>query len=134
MNKLIIIVASLALFVSSCKKCDPPVTPVDMSNTTWKGLSTVAGLNLTDREFNLIFNADGTLSGSLVNGSSFAIKGTWNKTPSSNLVRLFFTLASVTGEYVGQATLSTDNSKLEGGIGTNATTPATNLTFNVSKL
>ncbi|MFM6926353.1 MAG: hypothetical protein ACKOU7_12680, partial [Ferruginibacter sp.] len=58
---------------------------------------------------------------------------TWNLTPNSTTVRLFFALASVSGSYIGQATLTTNNTKLESGIATNATTPSANLNFTVTK-
>jgi len=48
-------------------------------------------------------------------------------------VRIFFTLATVSGSYVGQATLTTNNTKLESGIATNATMPSANLNFTDTK-
>lgn len=127
-------ITMIALFTSSCKKsCPDPVTPPDLSNTTWNGTANVPGLSLANKPWVLIFNADGTLGGSFTNGSSFAVNGTWNLTPNSSTVRLFFTLASVSGSYIGQATLTTNNTKLEGGIATNATTPSANLNFTATK-
>ena len=134
MKKIFLIVITIILFANSCKKSDPaPTPPVDLSATTWNGLANVPGLTLADKPFKLIFNADGTLGGSLTNGSNFAIAGTWNLTPNSTTVRLFFTLASVAGNYVGQATLTTNNTKMESGIATNATSPSANLNFTVTK-
>lgn len=133
MKKLFLLAISFALFASSCKKSDTPVPPVDLSGTTWNGLVNVPGLGLSNKAFVLTFNADGTLSGSLTNGSSFALTGTWNLTPNSTTVRLFFTLATVSGSYVGQATLTTNNTKMESGIATNATSPSANLNFTVTK-
>lgn len=127
-------ITMIALFTSSCKKsCPDPVTPPDLSNTTWTGTANVPGLSLANKPWVLIFNADGTLGGSFTNGSSFAVNGTWNLTPNSSTVRLFFTLASVSGSYIGQATLTTNNTKMESGIATNATTPSANLNFTVTK-
>ncbi len=127
-------ITMIALFTSSCKKsCPDPVTPPDLSNTTWNGTANVPGLSLANKPWVLIFNADGTLGGSFTNGSSFAVNGTWNLTPNSSTVRLFFTLASVSGSYIGQATLTTNNTKMESGIATNATTPSANLNFTVTK-
>lgn len=126
--------ASVALFGSSCKKsCPDPVTPPDLSGTHWTGTANVPGLGLSDRPFVLNFNADGTLTGSLTNGSSFALNGTWNLTPNTSTVRLFFTLATVSGSYIGQGTLTTNNTKLESGSATNATTPSANLNFTTTK-
>ena len=136
MKKLFLVaITSLALFASSCKKSspDPVPAPPDLGNTTWTGTANVPGLSLTNRPFVLNFNADGTLGGSLTNGSSFAINGTWNLTPSSTTVRIFFTLATVSGSYIGQATLTTSNTKLESGMATNATMPSANLNFTVTK-
>jgi hypothetical protein len=133
MKKIFLFAMTLVFFTSSCKKSDPVTPPLDLSTTTWNGLANVPGLSLSDRPFVLTFNADGTLTGSLTNGSPFAIKGSWNLTPNSTTVRLFFTLASVNGSYVGQATLTTNNTKMESGIATNTTTPASNLNFTVTK-
>jgi hypothetical protein len=135
MKKLFLVaIASVALFVSACKKsCPEPVTPPDLSGTTWTGTANVPGLSLTDRPFVLTFSSNGTLTGSLTNGSAFAINGTWNLTPNSTTVRLFFTLATVSGSYVGQATLTTNNTKLESGVATNATMPSANLNFTTTK-
>jgi hypothetical protein len=135
MKKLFLVaITSMALLASSCKKDSPaPIPPPDLSNTTWTGTANVPGLSLANRPFVLNFNADGTLGGSLTNGSSFAINGTWNLTPNSTTVRIFFTLATVSGSYVGQATLTTNNTKLESGIATNATMPSANLNFTVTK-
>jgi hypothetical protein len=117
MKKLFLVaITSLALFASSCKKDSPdPVPPPDLSNTTWTGTANVPGLSLTNRPFVLNFNA------------------AWNLTPNSTTVRIFFTLATVSGSYVGQATLTTNNTKLESGIATNATMPSANLNFTVTK-
>ncbi len=136
MKKLFLVaIASLALFVSSCKKddCPAPVIPPDLSGTTFTGTANVPGLSLANKAWVLNFNADGTLSGSFTNGSSFAVNGTWNLTPNTTTVRLFFTLATVSGSYIGQATLTTNNTKLESGIATNATSPSANLNFTVTK-
>lgn len=135
MKKLLLAaITSIALFASSCKKdCPEPVTPPDLSGTTWNGTANVPGLGLSNRPFVLTFNSDGTLAGSLTNGSSFALNGTWNLTPNTTTVRLFFTLATVAGSYVGQATLTTNNTKLESGSATNATTPSANLNFTTTK-
>lgn len=127
-------IASLTLLATSCKKDDPdPVPPTNLSGTTWTGLVNVPGLSLTDRPFVLTFNADGTLSGSLTNGSTFTLAGSWNLVPYSTTVRLFFTLQTVTGNYTGQATLTTNNTKMESGTATNVTTPSANLNFTVTK-
>lgn len=127
-------ITMIALFTSSCKKsCPDPVTPPDLSGTTWTGTANVPGLGLTNRPFVLNFNADGTLTGSLTNGSSFALNGTWNLTPNTTTVRLFFTLATVSGSYIGQAVLTTNNTKLDSGTATNATTPSANLNFTTTK-
>ena len=136
MKKLFLVaITSMALLASSCKKSSPdPVTPPpDLGGTTWSGTANVPGLSLTNKPWVLIFNADGTLGGSFTNGSSFAVNGTWNLTPNSTTVKIFFTLASVAGSYVGQGTLTTNNTKLESGIATNATTPSANLNFTVNK-
>ena len=127
-------ITMIALFTSSCKKsCPDPVTPPDLSGTTWTGTANVPGLGLTNRPFVLNFNADGTLGGSLTNVSSFALNGTWNLTPNTTTVRLFFTLATVSGSYIGQAVLTTNNTKLDIGTATNATTPSANLNFTTTK-
>jgi hypothetical protein len=136
MKKLFLLaVTATALFASSCKKsCPAPAAPPpDLGGTTWTGTANVPGLSLTNKPFVLTFNADGTLSGSFTNGSSFALAGTWNLTPNTTTVRLFFTLATVSGNYIGQAVLTTNNTKLESGIATNATTPSANLNFTTTK-
>ena len=136
MKKLFLVaIASIALFASSCKKNapEPAAPPPDLSGTTWTGTTDVPGLSLTNRPFVLTFNANGTLSGTLTNGSSFALAGTWNLTPNTATVRLFFTLATVSDSYVGQANLTNNNTKLESGVATNATTPSANLNFTTTK-
>ena len=135
MKKLFLVaVTALALFSSSCKKdCPAPVVPPDLSGTTFTGTANVPGLSLANKPWVLIFNADGTLGGSFTNGASFAVAGTWNLTPNSTTVRIFFTLVSVGGSYIGQATLTTNNTKLEGGVATNATSPTANLNFTATK-
>lgn len=135
MKKFIVMaLAAVALFTGACKKSSPdPVSPPDLSNTTWTGTANAPGLSLANKAFVLIFNADGTLGGSFTNGSSFALAGTWNLTPNSSTVHLFFTLVTVSGSYVGQGTLTTNNTKLESGVATNATTPSANLNFTVTK-
>lgn len=136
MKKIFLLAFAVVLIASSCKKSDDtPAGPtaVDLSGTTWNGLANVPGLSLSNKPFVLTFNADGTLAGSLTNGSSFALNGTWNLTPSSTTVHLFFTLQTVSGSYVGQGTLTTNNTKLESGTATNATTPSANLNFSVTK-
>ena len=132
MKKILLLAFSIAILsTTSCKK--DTVEPVDLSGTTWNGFANVPGLSLSNKAFVLTFNADGTLGGSFTNGSSFALQGTWNLTPKSSTVRLFFTLASVSGNYVGQATLTTNNTKMESGVATNVTSPSANLDFTVSK-
>jgi hypothetical protein len=106
---------------------------MNMAGTTWNGLVNVPGLGLSGKPLILIFNADGTLGGSLTNGAAFAIAGTWNLIPGSSLVRMFYTIVTVAGSYVGQATLNADNTKLESGTGTNATSPTANLNFTATK-
>jgi hypothetical protein len=136
MKKLLLVtITAVALFASSCKKddCPAPVVPPDLSGTTFTGTANVPGLSLTNRPFVLNFNADGTLGGSLTNGAPFMITGTWNLTPNSTTVRLFFTLQTVAGSYIGQATLTTNNTKLESGVATNATSSAANLNFTATK-
>ncbi|MFN8277225.1 MAG: hypothetical protein U0T84_07070 [Chitinophagales bacterium] len=134
MKKFMYFTCALMLIISSCKKTET-VTPtaVDLSGTTWNGTANVPGLSLSNKPFVLTFNADGTLVGSFTNGTSFALNGSWNLTPNSTVVHLFFTLASVSGSYVGQATLTTNNTKMESGVATNATSPTTNLNFTVAR-
>lgn len=133
-NFIVIAITAVALFTGACKKTETVyVSPPDLSNTTWTGTANVPGLSLSNKPFTLIFNADGTLGGAFVNGSSFAVAGTWNLTPNSSTVHLFFTLVSVSGSYVGQGTLTTNNTKIESGVATNATTPSANLNFTVTK-
>jgi hypothetical protein len=136
MKKLILVaITSMALFASSCKKScpEPAAPPPDLGGTTFTGTANVPGLSLANKVWVLNFNADGTLGGSFTNGSSFAVNGTWNLTPNSTTVRLFFTLATVSGSYIGQATLTTNNTKLESGVATNATSPSANLNFTCTK-
>jgi hypothetical protein len=138
MKKLLLGFITIMLFATACKKTecpDPPVVipPVNLSGTTWNGLANVPGVSLTNKPFVLTFNGDGTLSGNLTNGTPFAINGTWNLTPNSTTVKIFFTLATVTGNYIGQGTLNSNNTKLESGIATNVTSPTYNLNFAVTK-
>jgi hypothetical protein len=124
------------LFAGSCKKScpEPAAAPPDLGGTTWNGTANVPGISLSNKPWVLTFNADGTLGGSFTNGGSFAVAGTWNLTPNSSTVRIFFTMVSVGGSYIGQATLTTNNTKLESGVATNATTPLANLNFTATKV
>lgn len=133
MKKFFILAMTVTLFLSSCSKKDTTPPPVNLSGTTWTGLVNVPGLSLANKAFVLTFNSDGTLTGSLTNGSSFALTGTWNLIPYSPTVHIFFTLATVTGAYIGQGTLTTNNTKLESGVATNVTSPSANLNFSVTK-
>ena len=134
MKKLFLIATSaVLLFASACKKSDPTPAAFDLSGSTYTGTANVPGLSLTNRPFVLTFNADGTLSGSLTNGSAFLIAGTWNLAPYATTVHLFFTLQTVSGSYVGSGTLTTSNTKIESGVATNATMPSANLNFTVTK-
>jgi hypothetical protein len=139
MKKLFLFAITIALLASSCKKTDCPaplviVPPVEMSGTTWNGLANFPGLTLANVPMVIIFNSNGTLGGSITNaGSSFAIAGSWNLTPSSTSVKMFFTIVSVGGSYLGQATLNGTNTKLESGTATNATAPTANMNFVVTK-
>jgi hypothetical protein len=135
MKKLFVFIIAVSALFASCKKDDCPAPPVymNMAGTTWTGTSNFPGLGLSNLVTVFTFNADGTLGGSVTSGGSFAIAGSWNLTPSSNVVRMNYTIVSVTGVYVGQGTLTTNNTKLESGTGTNATTPTSNMTFTATK-
>jgi hypothetical protein len=133
MKKILLLALSAFLFFASCKKSDTTPPPFDPAGTTWTGTANVPGLSLSNKPFVLTFNADGTLTGSFTNGSSFAVAGTWNLRPNNVTMHIYFTLATVSGPYIGQATLTTNNTKLESGVATNATTPSANLNFTVTK-
>lgn len=133
MKKILLFAALTFTLLGACKKSDTTPPPFDPAGTTWTGTANVPGLSLTNRPFVLIFNADGTLGGSLTNGSSFAINGTWNLRPNNVTMHIYFTLATVSGPYIGQATLTTNNTKFDSGVATNATTPSANLNFTVTK-
>lgn len=133
MKKILLLALSAFLFFTSCKKSDTTPPPFDPAGSTWTGTANVPGLSLSNKAFVLTFNADGTLTDSFTNGSSFALTGTWNLRPNNVTMHIFFTLASVSGSYVGQGTLTTNNTKLESGVATNATTPSANLNFTVTK-
>jgi hypothetical protein len=138
MKNLFLGLITMTLFFTACKKteCPTPVTPtppLNLSGSTWNGFANIPAIPLSNRPFVLTFNADGTLTGSLTNGNTFALSGSWNLTPYSTSVKLFFTIVSANGNYVGQGTLTTDNTKIESGTATNATTPAANLTFALTK-
>jgi hypothetical protein len=134
MKKLLLAAVLFTTVFASCKKesCPAPVPPVNMAGTTWNGTISFPGLALNNLPLVLIFNADGTMAGSVTNGSSYAIAGTWNLVPNSSTVRMFFTIVSVSGNYTAQATLTTNNTKLESGSGTN-TTATYNCTFTATK-
>ncbi|MFN8309876.1 MAG: hypothetical protein U0T73_07930 [Chitinophagales bacterium] len=134
MKNLLSISLLFVLFISSCKKTETVTPPFDLSGTSWTGTSNVPGLSLSDKPFKLMFHDDGTLTGSFTNsGTDFALNGTWNLRPNATTVHIYFTLASVSGSYIGQATLTTNNTKLESGYANNATTPSANLVFTVTK-
>ena len=112
-------ISVLLLFFSSCKKDSTTVvTPVDLSNTTWTCSTTVNAIPVTQT---YIFNANGTLSGSTVStGGTFAMAGTWSKTPNSSIVYMYFTIVTVPGSYTAQGTLNSTNNKIESGTATNS--------------
>ncbi|MGB4844123.1 MAG: hypothetical protein WBP16_06645 [Ferruginibacter sp.] len=134
MKKLFLISAVMLLAFASCKKdCPAPVENYNMSGTTWTGTYIIPGLAITNQPMNLSFSSAGTLSGNLMNGGTFNIAGTWNLVPGSTTVNLFFTVVTVSGSYVSQATLTTNNTKLESGVMTNATSPTANGTFSLTR-
>jgi hypothetical protein len=136
MKKFLLAMVLFTAAFASCKKDDCPAPPVymNMAGTTWTGTSNFPGLSLSGLATTFIFNTDGTLGGSVTNGgSNFAVAGSWNLTPNSNVVRMFYTIVSVAGSYTGQATLANNNTRLESGSGTNPTTPTGNMNFVVNK-
>jgi hypothetical protein len=133
--KKVFLIAVIALITSaSCKKdeCPAPTVYMNMSGTTWNGMAAFPGLSL-NLPIVLTFNADGTLTGNVTNGATFAIAGSWNLVPSSTVVRMNYTIVSVSGSYVAQGTLTTNNTKLESGNGTNTANPTANMTFTATK-
>lgn len=127
------VIASLTLLATSCKK-DAPVSPTDLSGTTWTGTVNVPGFSYVDLPFVLNFYENGIMTGSLNNaGAENAIGGTWEIIPNSTTVKLFFGLQTIPGTYTGRATLTSNNTKMESGIAVNTTTPLANLNFKITK-
>lgn len=123
--------AATLLFFASCKK-DDPTPPADLSNTTWNGSTTIAAIPVTQ---SYVFNANGTLSGSTTStGGTFALAGTWSKTPNSSVVYMYFTIATVPGNYSAQGTLDGTGTKIESGAATNSSDASYNYTFSLTKM
>jgi len=135
MKKLFLISAVIMLGFASCKKdCPEPVQNYNMSGSSWTGTYSIPSVPIANQPMNLSFSSTGTITGNVMNGAStFAIAGSWNLVPGSSSVNLFFTIATITGPYVSQATLTTNNTKLESGVMTNATTPIGNGTFALTR-
>ena len=131
--KHFLVAASLALIcigvLPSCKKDKTP-PPVDLSNTSWNGSGTVSTIAVM---MNVTLNSNGTITGAVVTSGNFAITGTWNKSPSSNVVNMSFSIVSVPGTYTAQATLNGSSDKLENGVGTNSTNATYNMVFSLAK-
>jgi hypothetical protein len=131
MKKLFFTFIVLTAIFSSCKKETCPVVepPVNLSGTTFKGIAIISGI--TYNPFTIVFSADGTCTVTFQGYPAFP--GTWNKTPSSSVVYLFFT-ESPTNSWKGQGTLNSTNNKLEGGTLTRTTPTVITGTFTADKL
>lgn len=123
----------IGIAATSCKK---EATPVDLSGSSWRGTMTV-GTMVYDSTV-ISFNANGKVSGTIQKSagasSTYALEGTWNKTPNSNKVYLYHTITTAPGTFDANATLNSDNTKLEGGVGVNSISPTYNYTFTCSKI
>lgn len=129
MKKLLLSFFIATIALSSCKKEDCPVVvpPPDLGGTSWSGPSTVNSISYT---MSFTLNADGTLSGAF-NPGAFTFAGSWNKTPNSSQVRIFFVQAG--NNWKGQGTLNTEANKIENGTLNQLTGGAFTGTFNVNK-
>lgn len=128
MKKYLFVSAFFFLALVSCKKDDPaPIPPVDLSSTSWSGPSTVNGINYT---MNYTLAANGTLTGGF-NSPTYPFSGSWNKTPNSNIVYIFFIQAG--NSWKGEGTLNSTNNKIENGTLNQLTGGAFTGTFNVTK-
>ncbi len=134
MKKLFLLGITVAMLaVSSCKKdCPTPAVvepPVDLSASSWSGPCTINGINYT---FTLALAADGTISGGF-NVPSFTIaSGSWNKTPNSNIVRIFFIQSG--NAWKGQGTYNATTNKIEVGTLTQTSGGSFTGTFTVTKV
>lgn len=127
----------MMLAFASCKKNSPdPVPDYNLAGTTWTGTVSIpaAPVPVVNQPMHLSFNAAGSLAGDVSNGSgTYALAGSWSLVPGTSTVNMNFTIVSVTGPYVATATLTTNNTKLETGVMTNATMPAGNGTFTLTR-
>jgi hypothetical protein len=129
MKKILIAAILFTSIFASCKKdeCPAPVVVPDLGGFSWSGPSTVNGVAYT---MSFSTAADGTLTGSF-NPGSFTFTGSWNKTPNSNVVRLFFVQAG--NNWKGQGTLNTEANKIEAGTLTQTSGGALTGVFTVTK-
>ncbi len=129
--KLTTMLCIIALMAISCAKEE---TALDLSNTTWIGTSQVSSEVYDSTVFT--FKPDGKITGIFKKTGSvsgYALAGTWNKTPNSNTVHIYHTIVTAPGTYETTATLNSDNTKLENGVGTNSDNAIYNFTFNLTK-
>jgi hypothetical protein len=129
MKKLFLAAVIFTVLATSCKKnCPEVVLPVDLSGTTFKGAAVANGVPYDP--FVIVFANDGTCT--IKFGTFGTFTGSWNKSPNSSIVYLFFT-ESATNSWKGQATLNATNDKLEGGTLTRVTPSTLAGTFTVTK-
>lgn len=137
MKFLLTLLATTALFFTSCKKDDSStnvIATVDMKGTTWSGPAKTGPGGIVNVTVELTFNADGTITGKLTSPASYDIAGTWNREANSNTVNMSFTVVSSPGAYIGKATLNAAGTKLENGTVINSANTDYNITFNLTKM
>lgn len=128
-----ILFLTIGMIATSCKK---DCTSVDLSNTKWRGTLTVNSIIFDSTV--VTFNENGKFSGTSAQsggiGTPNPFDGTWSKTPNSNKVYMHHTVLSVPGTYEATATLNSDNTKLEGGVGVNSVSSTNNYTYTYTKI
>lgn len=128
MKKLILFAITIVLFASACKKCPVPevvVPPVDLSSTSWSGPATINTLNYT---MTMALAANGNMTGTF---NTFTFAGSWNKSPNSTKVYIFFVQAG--NNWKGEGTHNSTNNKIEIGTLTQLSGGSFTGTFGITK-
>jgi hypothetical protein len=129
MKKILLAAVLFTAIFASCKKesCPVVVPPVDLGGSSWTGPCVINSINYT---MTFTLAADGTLTGGF-NSPTYPFTGSWNKTPNSNAVKLFFVQAG--NNWKGTGTLNTDGNKIETGTLNQTSGGAFTGTFTVNK-
>jgi hypothetical protein len=114
MKKILLVAVLFTALSTSCKKESSPVViaPADLTNTVFKGIITFTGIDTYDNA-TITFSNNGVADYFFRTGVTG--KGTWGKSPSSNLVNIVYN-GSVNNVWKLTGTVNAEGTKIENGI------------------